>query len=78
MDDYEIKDPVTIDEQDLRQLLDENRRLREAAEIDYKRAKRACEHMKAEDELCRMYADYGEECMYCPLEWVATIEEVLR
>lgn len=54
-----------------------NQLLAEAAEIDYRRAKRACERMKAEVEVCRMYADYGEECMYCPLEWVATIEEVL-
>jgi len=32
MDDYEIKDPVTIEEKVLQELLDENKRLREENE----------------------------------------------
>lgn len=61
MNDYEeveIKDPVTIDEHDLRQLLDENKRLREEVSIKERLLGDVAEdYQECESEYKRLYKE---------------------
>lgn len=55
-------------------------KIAQAAIEDYKRAKRRCEYKRNHDDYCKMYTERrGHKfCADCPLDYVASIAEVLE